>query len=138
MPLNQTKAEIIDNAIVIENIYFDFNKATVKKESELSLNKIIEVLQANPDMKIAINAHTDAKGSDTYNMNLSDKRAKAAYEYLAKKRNCERPFGIQRIWRIAIEIQLWRQLYRRGRQSKQKNRIPYQITLCEKYLLPVL
>lgn len=83
--MNQTKAEIIDNAIVIENIYFDFNKATVKKESELSLNKIIEVLQANPDMKIAINAHTDAKGSDTYNMNLSDKRAKAAYEYLAKK-----------------------------------------------------
>ncbi|MGX7667130.1 OmpA family protein [Flavobacterium pedocola] len=83
--MNQTKAEIIDNAIVIENIYFDFNKATVKKESELSLNKIIEVLHANPEMKIAINAHTDAKGSDAYNMNLSDKRAKAAYDYLAKK-----------------------------------------------------
>ncbi|MEW5674861.1 OmpA family protein [Flavobacterium enshiense] len=83
--LNQTKAEIIDNAIVIENIYFDFNKATVKKESELSLNKIIEVLTNKPEMKITINAHTDAKGSDAYNMNLSDKRAKAAYDYLVKK-----------------------------------------------------
>lgn len=83
--LNQTKAEIIDNAIVIENIYFDFDKATVKKESELSLNKIIEVLNAKPEMKIAINAHTDAKGSDVYNMNLSNKRAKAAYSYLISK-----------------------------------------------------
>lgn len=83
--LNQTKAEIIDNAIVIENIYFDFNKATVKKESELSLNKIIEVLTEKPEMKIAINAHTDAKGSDAYNMNLSNKRAKAAYDYLISK-----------------------------------------------------
>jgi outer membrane protein OmpA-like peptidoglycan-associated protein len=83
--MNQTKAEIIDNAIVIENIYFDFNKATVKKESELSLNKIIEVLNTKPEMKIAINAHTDAKGSDAYNMNLSNKRAKAAYTYLISK-----------------------------------------------------
>lgn len=83
--MNQTKAEIIDNAIVIENIYFDFNKATVKKESELSLNKIAEVLNTKPEMKIAINAHTDAKGSDTYNMNLSNKRAKAAYAYLISK-----------------------------------------------------
>jgi outer membrane protein OmpA-like peptidoglycan-associated protein len=83
--MNQTKAEIIDNAIVIENIYFDFNKATVKKESELSLNKIIEVLNTKPEMKIAINAHTDAKGSDAYNMTLSNKRAKAAFDYLVKK-----------------------------------------------------
>ncbi|WP_313806534.1 OmpA family protein [Flavobacterium sp.] len=83
--MNQTKAEIIDNTIVIENIYFDFNKASVKKESELSLNKIIEVLNTNPEMKIAINAHTDAKGSDAYNMTLSEKRAKSAYEYLVKK-----------------------------------------------------
>nr|WP_294933961.1 OmpA family protein [uncultured Flavobacterium sp.] len=83
--MSQTKAEIIDNTIVIENIYFDFNKATVKKESELSLNKILEVLTTNPEMKIAINAHTDAKGSAAYNMNLSNKRAKAAYDYLIKK-----------------------------------------------------
>lgn len=83
--LDQTKAEIIDNAIVIENIYFDFNKASVKKESELSLNKIIEVLNANPEMKIAINAHTDSKGTDKYNMNLSEKRAASAYQYLVNK-----------------------------------------------------
>ncbi|WP_395058899.1 OmpA family protein [Flavobacterium sp.] len=83
--LNQEKAEIKENTIAIENIYFDFNKASIKKESTLSLNKILEVLNANPEMKIAINAHTDARGSDIYNMILSDKRAQEAIQYLITK-----------------------------------------------------
>lgn len=83
--LEQKKAEIIANTIAIENIYFDFNKASIKKESTLSLNKILEVLNTNPDMKIVINAHTDARGSDKYNMVLSEKRAQEAKHYLIKK-----------------------------------------------------
>jgi outer membrane protein OmpA-like peptidoglycan-associated protein len=83
--LRQKKAVVTEDAIVIENIYFDFNKATIKKESELSLNKIVEVLTANTNMSISINAHTDSKGSDVYNQTLSEKRAKAAYDYLIKK-----------------------------------------------------
>ncbi|MEO8234437.1 MAG: OmpA family protein [Flavobacterium sp.] len=83
--LNQAKAEIKENAITIENIYFDFNKASIKKESTLSLNKIFTVLNDNPEMKIIINAHTDSRGSDKYNMILSDKRAKAAKKYLIAK-----------------------------------------------------
>lgn len=83
--LNQTKAEIVANTIAIENIYFDFNKTSIKTESTLSLNKILEVLNANPEMKIAINAHTDSRGSDKYNMILSEKRAQEAKQYLIKK-----------------------------------------------------
>ncbi len=83
--LTQKKAIVTDDAIVIENIYFDFNKSSVKKESELSLNKIVEVLTNNPNMSITINAHTDSKGSETYNQTLSESRAKAAYQYLLKK-----------------------------------------------------
>lgn len=83
--LTQKKAVVTDDAIVIENIYFDFNKSSVKKESELSLNKIVEVLTNNPNMSITINAHTDSKGSETYNQTLSESRAKAAYQYLLKK-----------------------------------------------------
>ncbi|SFB13748.1 Outer membrane protein OmpA [Flavobacterium swingsii] len=83
--LNQTKAEIKENTIAIENIYFDFNKASMKTESTLSLNKILEVLNTNTEMKIVINAHTDARGSDKYNMILSDKRAQKAKEYLITK-----------------------------------------------------
>ena len=83
--LTQKKAVVTEDAIVIENIYFDFNKSTIKKESELSLNKIVEVLKNNSDMSITINAHTDSKGSDAYNQTLSESRAKSAYQYLIKK-----------------------------------------------------
>ena len=83
--LTQKKAVVTEDAIVIENIYFDFNKSTIKKESELSLNKIVEVLKNNTNMSITINAHTDSKGSETYNQTLSESRAKSAYQYLLKK-----------------------------------------------------
>lgn len=83
--LVQKKAEIKDDAIVIENILFDFNKASIKEESQLSLNKIIEVLNENPDMKLNIGAHTDSKGSDKYNLALSQKRAKSTVDYLISK-----------------------------------------------------
>ncbi|MQP25346.1 OmpA family protein [Flavobacterium sp. LMO8] len=83
--LTQKKAVVTEDAIVIENIYFDFNKSSVKKESELSLNKIVEVLANNPNLSITINAHTDNKGSEIYNQKLSESRAKAAYQYLLKK-----------------------------------------------------
>lgn len=83
--LTQKKAIVTEDAIVIENIYFDFNKSTIKKESELSLNKIVEVLKSNANMSITINAHTDSKGSDVYNQKLSESRAKSTYQYLIKK-----------------------------------------------------
>ena len=83
--LKQAKAIITEDAIVIENIFFEFNKSTLLAESELSLNKIVEVLEQFPNMKLALEAHTDTKGSQNYNLPLSDKRAKAAYDYLVKK-----------------------------------------------------
>ncbi|MDD3005733.1 OmpA family protein [Flavobacterium sp.] len=83
--LNQKKAIVTEDAIVIENIYFDFDKATIKQESTLSLNKILDVLNNNPEMSIAINAHTDNKGSADYNQKLSERRAKSSYQYLINK-----------------------------------------------------
>lgn len=85
LPLKQKKAIVTEDAIVIENIYFDFDKASIKQESTLSLNKIIEVLNNAPEMSIAINAHTDNKGSADYNQKLSEKRAKSTYQYLINK-----------------------------------------------------
>lgn len=83
--LVQKKADIIKNRIAIENIYFDFDKANIKSESALSLNKILEVLNANPTMKIRINSHTDSRGSNKYNLVLSEKRAKETKQYLIAK-----------------------------------------------------
>ena len=68
--------------IVLENIYFNFNKWNVKEESFISLNKVIKVLKEHPEMKLVINAHTDNKGRDSYNLNLSDRRAASAVKYL--------------------------------------------------------
>lgn len=84
--------------IVLENIYFDFNKYNVKEESFISLNKVIKVLKEHPEMKLAINAHTDNKGRDSYNLNLSKKRAASAVKYLinngiSKNRLISKGFG---------------------------------------------
>ncbi|MCF7569616.1 OmpA family protein [Sabulilitoribacter arenilitoris] len=70
--------------IVLENIYFDFAKYSIKEESTISLNKIIKVLNHKQDIKLAINAHTDIRGKNSYNLKLSNKRAKSALNYLIK------------------------------------------------------
>jgi OOP family OmpA-OmpF porin len=76
-----------DNRIVInEKIQFDFNKATIKPESDSLMQEIIKVIKDHPHIKkLAIEGHTSGEGSDKYNLKLSDKRAKAVLEYLVKK-----------------------------------------------------
>jgi outer membrane protein OmpA-like peptidoglycan-associated protein len=76
-----------DNRIVInEKIQFDFNKATIRPESDDLMNEIIKVIKENQHIKkIAIEGHTSSEGSDKYNLKLSDKRAKAVMEYLVTK-----------------------------------------------------
>ena len=76
-----------DNRIVInEKIQFDFNKATIKPESDSLMQEIIKVIKDHPHIKkLAIEGHTSSEGSDKYNLKLSDKRAKAVLEYLVKK-----------------------------------------------------
>ncbi|AUS04990.1 OmpA family protein [Pseudotamlana carrageenivorans] len=82
----QTIAPIIkDSKIMVENIYFDFDKWNIKEESYVTLNKVVKILNDNPDMKLSINAHTDNKGSDAYNLNLSKKRAQSTVAYLISK-----------------------------------------------------
>lgn len=83
--LKQTKAEVTADAIVIENILFAFDKEGIKAESELSLNKIVEVLNQFPEITLTINAHTDNKGAAKYNLELSEKRAKSTVDYLMSK-----------------------------------------------------
>ncbi len=68
--------------IKIENIYFDFNKATIKPVSKISLKKIVKVLNNNPTMKIEVNAHTDIRGTDSYNLALSKRRATSTMKHL--------------------------------------------------------
>lgn len=89
LELDATKAVIEEvehkMMIVVNNIYFDYNKWSIKEESLVSLNSIVRILEEYPDMKIEINAHTDNRGNDDYNMNLSKKRAASALAYLVTK-----------------------------------------------------
>ena len=66
----------------LKNIFFDFDKTTLKKESFVELDKVVEFLKDNPSLEIEIAGHTDSKGSDDYNLNLSQGRAQAVVDYL--------------------------------------------------------
>ncbi len=76
-----------DNRIVInEKIQFDFDKATIKPESDSLLQEIVKVIKENEHIKkIGIEGHTSSEGSDSHNLKLSDKRAKAVMDYLVSK-----------------------------------------------------
>lgn len=76
------KTEVV---FTLNNIYFDFNKASIKEESKSSLMTIVKQLNDHPNTKISIIAHTDNKGSEKYNQVLSEKRAKSAYDFLIKE-----------------------------------------------------
>ncbi|MBN2543970.1 carboxypeptidase regulatory-like domain-containing protein [bacterium] len=71
--------------ITLTGIYFDFNKATIKPESRSTLDHAIKILKDNPDIQVRIEGHTDSKGSDEYNMGLSQRRADAVKAYLVRE-----------------------------------------------------
>jgi outer membrane protein OmpA-like peptidoglycan-associated protein len=75
----------VGSTIVLRNIFFDFDKATIRPESANELDRLIKLLNDNPTLKIELGSHTDSKGSDDYNLKLSDSRSKSVVEYLITK-----------------------------------------------------
>ena len=75
----------VGETFVLRNVFFDFDKSTLKKESEVELNKLVGYLTSNKGIKIEIGGHTDNQGSESYNERLSNDRAKAVYDYLVNK-----------------------------------------------------
>ncbi len=71
-----------EEPFVLQNIYYDFDKADIKPEAEKDLNFILELMQQYPDMVIELSSHTDARGDDAYNRALSQRRAEAARRWL--------------------------------------------------------
>jgi outer membrane protein OmpA-like peptidoglycan-associated protein len=74
----------VGESVALRNIFFDFDKSNLKDDSSPELNRVIKFLNDSPDIIIEIGGHTDSKGSDAYNMKLSDKRAKAVQDYLIR------------------------------------------------------
>lgn len=75
----------VGKSIVLNNIFFDFDKSTLKPESMTELDKVYELMMANPDMKVEISGHTDNVGTADYNKRLSMQRAQVVVNYLLKK-----------------------------------------------------
>lgn len=76
---------VIGKAIKIENIYFDLGKYNIRKTAAIELDKIVKLMQENPDIVIELSSHTDCRASFKYNMTLSDNRAKASAGYIISK-----------------------------------------------------
>ena len=72
----------ISKPVVIENIFYDFDKATLRPESEKALDEMIKMLNDNPNVTIELGAHTDRKGSEQYNERLAQRRAQSVVDYL--------------------------------------------------------
>ncbi|HAO47062.1 MAG TPA: hypothetical protein DCQ97_09060, partial [Chitinophagaceae bacterium] len=69
----------------LNNVFFDFDKYSLRPESFVELDRVVGFLNEYPNIEIEMSAHTDSKGSDDYNMTLSDNRAKSVREYILSK-----------------------------------------------------
>lgn len=72
----------ISKPVVIDNIFYDFDKATLRPESQKALDEMIKMLNDNPNVTIELGAHTDRKGTDQYNERLAQRRAQSVVDYL--------------------------------------------------------
>jgi len=84
--MSQKETELLDTGMIrLQDVNFDTGKATIKPESESVLDEVGNILARWPELRIEIGGHTDSRGSDAYNKNLSDARAKAVLDYLINK-----------------------------------------------------
>ena len=76
----------LGKTMVLHNIFFDTDQHTLRQKSSVELDKLISFLQENPNLKIEIGGHTDNEGSDVYNLQLSEARAKSVFDYLVARK----------------------------------------------------
>lgn len=75
----------LNNTFKIENIFYDFNKSMIRTNEAKELDNLVQILRDNPNIMVELGSHTDCRGGDIYNLNLSQKRAHIAVEYILKK-----------------------------------------------------
>ncbi len=63
-------------------IYFDLNKSYIRADAAIELQKVITYMKAYPNLKVQVRSHTGSRGSDAYNLKLSDRRAKSTAKYI--------------------------------------------------------
>lgn len=76
---------ILNLAIRLDNIYYDYNKWDIRPDAAIEIDKLVKIMIENPEINIELSSHTDARGNDKYNMDLSQKRAQSAVDYIISK-----------------------------------------------------
>lgn len=113
---------------VVENIFYDFDKATLRPESKAALDELAQMLRDNPNVAIEMSSHTDRWGSDEYNNDLSNRRAKSVVDYLVaagipKERLTFAGYGEQRPKNVTKRI------------NKEYPQFPEGTVLTEEFIL---
>jgi outer membrane protein OmpA-like peptidoglycan-associated protein len=75
----------IGKVIVLENIHYDFDKDNIRPDAAKILDELVRIMRDNPTLKIELGSHTDSRGVDIYNVDLSQRRAKSAVNYLVSR-----------------------------------------------------
>lgn len=75
----------VGDTIVLQGVTFEFDKARLTPNAKIILDRVAGALEKRPDIKVEIGGHTDFKGSDSYNLSLSDRRSKSVMDYLVSK-----------------------------------------------------
>lgn len=72
----------VGKVFVLDNIFYDLDKSNIRPDAAIELDKLVVIMNDNPTLKIELSSHTDSRGSDSYNMALSNRRAKSAVKYI--------------------------------------------------------
>ena len=83
--LNPIEEIIVEKKIILNPIYFDFDKSNITNKAAFELDKLVAIMEKYPDMVIRAESHTDARGPASYNRGLSDRRAKSTAQYVISK-----------------------------------------------------
>ena len=83
--LNPFEVIITETEVLLNNVYFDFNKSNITSQGASELDKLVKVMKDNPKMVIFVKSHTDSKGSAAYNLKLSEQRAQSTVQYVISK-----------------------------------------------------
>ena len=83
--LNPTEPIITETEVILSDINFEFNRSNITQQGASELDKLVTVMNQYPEMVIFAKSHTDSRGDDKYNMNLSDRRAKSTVQYIISK-----------------------------------------------------
>ncbi len=84
--LDKPKQDLVINKLFrIESIYYDFDKSNIRSDASIELDKIVQILNDNPSIKLELGSHTDAQGSDAYNVRLAQRRAESAVAYILSR-----------------------------------------------------